>query len=148
MRRGAVAGAAVACVIAGMVIYAWSAPPDREPPILHARLASPDVYEDGLFHAQISVERGSYEFSFVPSGDSPRTLDILVSDGGTAIFSESFRLKSTEQGTESARYYTWDYTGQNRLDISEDYDSLQVRIDPRGDTLGPVTVFLREAPDP
>ena len=142
MKKGILITITAACALVGALIYADSAPPDREPPILHARLASPDVYDDGLYHAQIAVEAGPYEFRFVPNGDSPRNLDIAISDGDSALFTENFKLESTAHGPESARYYTWDYSGQKQLDLIEDYEVLEVQIDPRGDVLGPVTVFL------
>jgi hypothetical protein len=107
-----------------------------------ARLADPSVYNnDGLFTESFFIHAGSYHLRFVPSGDSPRMLSITISNDKEILFVEDFRLESTEQGNESARYFTWDYTGMNELEILED-QMINIEIDPHGNIIGPVTVEI------
>jgi len=109
--------------------------------VFHARLADPTLYEDGIYTDKVELAAGSYEFRFVPNGDSPRVLSIFVSENDTILFTDDFRLEGTPQGSESATYYTWDYLGQKQLSLAENR-SATFTIDPHGDTLGPVTVQL------
>lgn len=142
MRKYAlVAGAAVAVAAVALALLDDSVPQDRSQVVFHARLADPALYEDGLFTAQARVEQGTYEFRFVPNGDSPRLLSIAILDSGILLFTEDFELESTEQGSEAARYYTWDYLGQKQVTFLEDYNAT-FRIDPHGDVFGPVSVQL------
>lgn len=111
----------------------------------HARLADPAVYENGVFADQVTLKPGDYEFGFVPNGDSPRILSIVMLEEGRVFFSEDFELEGTEQGTETASYFTWDYQGRKQLSLSEETVAT-VQIDPHGNTLGPVTVEMRKLP--
>ncbi len=141
MKRGIIAVLAAVVVLAAVLIYADSGPRDGPQVLFKARLADPSLYQDGLFSDQNHMEQGSYELRFVPSGDSPRILDITILDGDEVLFSERFELEGTEQGTESARYFTWDYLGEKQLDLTEDRE-VTIWIDPNGNTLGSVTVMI------
>ena len=108
-----------------------------------ARLADPMLYnDDQLFIESIFISKGVYQFRFVPNGDSPETLGIRIFDDDNEIlFVEDFKLEGTEQGTESARYFVWDYLGVKEIEILKDQE-ISIEIDPHGDILGPVTVEL------
>lgn len=108
--------------------------------IYHVRLADPKLYQDGIFSDTILIKKGSYQLRFVPNGDSPQTLSIALK-GNTYSFSEDFNLEGTLHETGISTYYTWKYLGQDKIDISEDQE-LQIVINPHGNTLGPVSVFL------
>ena len=45
----------------------------------HVTLADPTMYENGVYTDSFEIEEGSYQFGFVPNGDSPQTLTISLS---------------------------------------------------------------------
>jgi hypothetical protein len=108
--------------------------------IYHARLADPKLYTDGIFADTFTIEKGTYQFRFVPNGDSPQTLSITLK-GNTFSFSEDFELEGTPHDTGISTYYTWEYLGQDTIEVQQDQE-LQIIIDPHGNTLGPVSVYL------
>ena len=106
----------------------------------HARLADPKLYTNGVFSDVFSIKKGSYQFHFVPNGDSPETLSISLK-GDMFSFAQDFKLEGTPHETGISTYYTWKYLGQDTIEISEDQE-LQIVINPHGNTLGPVSVYL------
>ncbi|MGQ0605946.1 MAG: hypothetical protein ACT4OD_03195 [Candidatus Nitrosotenuis sp.] len=132
-------GVAVA-VVFGLILTAPSENTGREQ-IYHARLADPKQYQDGIFTDTFSIKKGTYEFRFVPNGDSPQTLSITL-DGPKFSFSEEFMLEGTEHG-DIGKYYTWKYLGQDKIEVPDDQE-LQIVINPHGNILGPVSVYLIE----
>lgn len=108
--------------------------------IYHVRLADPKLYENGIFSDTFTVEKGSYQFRFVPNGDSPQILSITLK-GSNYSFSEDFELEGTPHETGISTYYTWKYLGRDRIEIPEDQE-LQIVINPHGNVLGPVSVYL------
>jgi hypothetical protein len=108
--------------------------------IYHARLADPKLYTDGIFTDTFAIEKGTYQFRFVPNGDSPQILSIALR-GDAFSFSEDFELEGTPHETGISTYYTWKYLGQDTIEVSEGQE-LQIIIDPHGNTLGPVSVYL------
>lgn len=125
-------------VVLGLILTAPSENTGREQ-IYHARLADPKQYQEGVFSDVFFIKQGAYEFRFVPNGDSPQKLSITL-DGPSFSFAEDFVLEGTEHGT-IGKYYTWKYSGQDKIEIPEDQE-LQVRINPNGNVLGPVSVYL------
>jgi hypothetical protein len=61
--------------------------------------------------------------------------------GDSFSFSEDFKLEGTLQ--EPGTYYTWKYLGQDKIQIPDD-QNMQIVINPHGNTLGPVSVFLEK----
>ncbi|MEW6044404.1 MAG: hypothetical protein AB1608_09085 [Thermoproteota archaeon] len=110
--------------------------------IYHVRLADPKMYQDGIFSDTFAAKQGTYQFRFVPNGDSPQTLSIALK-GPTFSFAEDFVLKGTPHETGISTYYTWEYLGQTTIEIPEDQE-LQIVIDPHENILGPVSVYLLE----
>jgi hypothetical protein len=137
MILGAVAVTAVT-VLAALVLLPSEKAGSRE--IYHARLADPKLYVDGVFSDTFSIKKGSYQFRFVPNGDSPEVLSISLK-GQTFSFSEDFKLEGTPHDTGISTYYTWKYLGQDKIEVGDDQE-LQIRIDPHGNVLGPVSVYL------
>lgn len=130
-------------VISIVIIYATisTTPPDKNSreKIYHARLADPKLYQDGVFTDAVFLKSGTYEFRFVPNGDSPEILGITLK-GDTFSFSEEFKLKGTEHG-DVGKYYTWEYLGNSTISVPND-QKLQITINPHGNILGPVSVYL------
>ena len=112
----------------------------ENPKIFHVRLADPKLYNDGIFSDTFAITNGTYKFRFVPNGDSPKVLTVTLK-GDSFSFSEDFKLEGTLQ--EPGTYYTWKYLGQDKIQIPDE-QNMQIVINPHGNTLGPVSVFLEK----
>ena len=108
--------------------------------VFHVTLADPKLYQDGVYTDIFSIESGQYSFRFVPNGDSPQILSILL-NGDNFRFNEDFRLNGISHETGISQYYTWDYDGEKEIVISE-YQEITIQINPNGDLLGSVSVDL------
>ena len=106
----------------------------------HITLADPDLYKDGIFTDSFDIQKGNYEFRFVPNGDSPEILSIRL-EGSSFSFSENFHLEGTPHETGISVYYTWDYLGMNQV-IIEENQKLTILINPNDNILGPVSIDL------
>lgn len=130
--------------IAVVYLVAVALPGDRPAapaPAFHATLADAALYGDsGVYSDLVPARAGEYELRFVPNGDSPRRLGVVI-QGNMTSFAQTFELRSERQGSESATYYTWEYLGPKDVAVGADTDLL-VRIDPNGETMGPVSVSL------
>lgn len=110
--------------------------------VFHITLADPDLYKNGIYSNTFTVNEGDYLFKFVPNGDSPQSLTILLK-GEDYNFSENFKLKGTLHQTGISKYYTWDYDGQKTISIPIQ-QVITIEINPNGNELGPVSVDIVE----
>ena len=110
--------------------------------VFHITLADPDLYKNGIYSNTFTVNKGNYLFKFVPNGDSPQSLTILLK-GENYDFSENFKLKGTLHKTGISEYYTWDYDGQKTISIPIQ-QMITIEINPNGNELGPVSVDIVE----
>src|SRR3989338_11679773 len=110
--------------------------------VFHVTLADPDLYKNGIYSNIFTVNKGDYFFKFVPNGDSPQSLTILLK-GEDYDFSENFKLKGTLHQTGISEYYTWDYDGQKAILIPTQ-QVITIEINPNGNELGPVSVDIIE----
>jgi len=108
----------------------------------HVTLADPDLYKNGIYSNTFTVNKGDYLFKFVPNGDSPQSLTILLK-GENYDFFENFKLKGTLHQTGISEYYTWDYEGQKAISIPVQ-QMILIEINPNGNELGPVSVDIIE----
>lgn len=106
----------------------------------HITLADPGLYKDGIFTDSINIQKGNYEFRFVPNGDSPEILTISL-EGSSFSFSEDFQLEGTPHETGISVYYTWDYLGMKEVTIEEN-QKLTILINPNKNIVGPVSIDL------
>jgi len=137
MKKVIYVGIAIAVVIAlGLSIE----PKSEKTVAYHVTLADPKLYTDGIFTDTFEIQKGIYQFSFVPNGDSPQTLSITLK-GVTFSFGEDFHLEGISHETGISTYYTWDYLGKKVIQVP-DYQELQIVINPRGNLLGSVSVDL------
>jgi hypothetical protein len=110
--------------------------------VFHITLADPDLYKNGIYSNTFTMNKGNYLFKFVPNGDSPQSLTILLK-GENYDFSENFKLKGTLHQTGISEYYTWDYDGQKTISIPIQ-QVITIQINPNGNELGPVSVDIVE----
>ena len=108
--------------------------------VFHVTLANPDLYKNGIYSNSFIVDKGKYLFKFVPNGDSPQSLIILLK-GENYNFSENFKLKGTLHQTGISEYYTWDYDGQKVISISTQ-QKITIEINPNGNELGSVSLDI------
>ena len=112
----------------------------KNEPIFHVTLASPKMYENGIYFNTIILEKGEYEFRFVPNGDSPQNLAISLK-GDEFEFSENFILNGTLNETGISEYYTWDYDGEKFV-IIQNQKEISIQINPNGNVNGSVSVDI------
>lgn len=110
--------------------------------VFHITLADPDLYKNGIYSNTFTMNKGDYLFKFIPNGDSPQSLTILLK-GENYDFSENFKLKGTLHQTGISEYYTWDYDGQKTISIPIQ-QVITIEINPNGNELGPVSVDIVE----
>ena len=138
------AAALVVSITIGAIAILISIPSEKteRQQIYHARLADPKLYNDGIFYDTFTAEKGSYHFRFVPNGDSPDVLSIALK-GATFSFAEDFKLEGTPHETGISTYYTWKYLGRDTIEIPEAQE-LEIVINPHGNIMGPVSVYITE----
>jgi hypothetical protein len=105
----------------------------------HVTLADPKLYNNGTFTDNFKIQKGTYQFSFVPNGDSPQNLSISLK--GNFSYNKDFSLQGILHNTGISSYYTWDYLGSNVIEIPQDQE-IQIKINPHGSILGSVSVDL------
>jgi len=137
-RIGAYAAVVIGLAIA-VVVFSIN-PNEKKIEGYHITLADPDLYKDGIFTESFEIQKGSYEFRFVPNGDSPEILTISL-EGSSFSFSEDFQLAGTPHETGISVYYTWDYLGIKEVIIDEN-QKLTILINPHNNIVGPVSIDL------
>ena len=110
--------------------------------VFHVTLADPDLYDNGIYIDTFVIHEGEYYFRFVPNGSSPEILSITL-NGENYGFSENFRLENTLHQTGISEYFTWEYSGQKIISISET-EEVSIIINPNGNVLGSVSVDILE----
>ena len=127
-------------VFAAISAYSGTTPVSNE--VFHETLADPKLYQEGIYSNTFFAKDGTYSFRFVPNGDSPKSLEISLR-GQNLDFNEKFELQGTVHDTGISEYYTWDYQGTKTVTIPESQE-VQITINPKGNVMGPVSVYLEE----
>lgn len=110
--------------------------------VFHVTLADPDLYSNGIYINEFSINEGEYSFRFVPNGSSPEILSITL-NGENFDFSEDFKLESTSHQTGTSEYFTWKYEGQKIIWVNE-MQKISIIINPNGNVIGSVSVDILE----
>jgi len=130
----------IAVVIIATAIAVSLQPQNQTSSTYHVTLADPKLYNNGTFTDNFKIQKGTYQFNFVPNGDSPQNLSISLK-GNSFSYSENFSLNGTLHNTGISSYYTWDYLGSKVIEIPQDQE-IQIKINPYGNLLGSVSVDL------
>jgi len=110
--------------------------------VFHIRLADPTLYEKGVYVDYFQVEKGVYEFRFVPNGDSPQKLSIkLFAESDVVLMDNHFELEGSLVEDDISSWYTWDYLGEKRISFDE-LQQIKIIVSPNGDLRGPVSIEL------
>ena len=132
----------VTIIIIFVVIFSLEPSEKNDNMVFHVTLANPDLYSNGIYINEFSINEGKYFFRFVPNGSSPRILSIIL-NGENFDFSEDFKLESTSHQTGTSEYFTWGYKGQKIILISE-IQEISIIINPNGNVIGSVSVDILE----
>ncbi len=106
----------------------------------HVTLADPELYTNGIYTNNFTMEPGSYFFRFVPNGSSPEILSIKLS-GQNYSFIENFNLKGIPHESETSKYFTWEYEGVKNITI-DSMKEVTIVINPNGNVMGSVSVDI------
>ena len=132
----------IVVIIGIIVIFSSDKSNDKDNVIFHATLADPELYIDGTHSDTLTIEKGDYNFRFVPNGSSPKILTISIV-GENFEFDENFELRNTLHQTGISEYFTWEYDGTHSFHIPES-GKVRILIDPNGNTMGSVSVSIIE----
>ena len=108
--------------------------------IFHITLADPELYTNGVYTDEFLIEPGTYFFRFVPNGSSPEILSIKLI-GQNYTFEENFELVGIPHESQTAKYFTWKYVGNEKI-IIDSSQEISISIDPNGNVKGSVSVDL------
>jgi len=108
--------------------------------IFHITLADPELYANGVYTEKFLIEPGTYFFRFVPNGSSPEILSIKLI-GQNYTFEENFELVGIPHESQTAKYFTWKYVGNEKI-IIDSSQEISISIDPNGNVKGSVSVDL------
>ena len=125
-----------------IVIFSFEPSEKNDNVVFHVTLADPDLYSNGIYINEFSINKGEYSFRFVPNGSSPEILSITL-NGENFDFSENFKLESTSHQTGTSEYFTWKYDGQKIIWVNE-MQEISIIINPNGNVIGSVSVDILE----
>jgi len=116
------------------------------------RMASPEWHDRQTVRTNLpNLEEGTYKLGFVPMGDSPHKITIVIKGKSTTTspnfyFSEKFVLKGTPVDTGISKYYTREYVGQKYVYIPEveGETNYEITITRTGNLKGSVTISLSQ----
>jgi hypothetical protein len=131
-------------IILGVVILGVSISMDSKEKdddvVFHITLADPELYTNGIYTYNFTIESGTYFFRFVPNGSSPEILSIQLT-GQNYTFIQNFNLIGTSHESETAKYFTWKYEGKTNITINS-LQEISISINPNGNVMGSVSVDL------
>jgi len=145
-------GGIILAAIIGVVFAGAQINPDNPEngEVWSIRMASPEWDDRQTVRASLpNLEEGTYKLGFVPMGDSPHKITIIIKGKSTTTspnfyFSEEFILKGTPVDTGISEYYTWEYVGQKYVYIPEveGEANYEITIKRSGNLKGSVTISL------
>jgi hypothetical protein len=131
-------------IILGVVILGASLSMNSEEKennvVFHITLADPELYTNGIYTNNFTIESGTYFFRFVPNGSSPEMLSIKLS-GQNYSFIENFNLKGIPHESETSKYFTWEYQGEKNVTI-DSMQEITIVINSNGNVMGSVSVDI------
>ena len=131
-------------IILGVVVLGVSISMDSKEKdddvVFHITLADPELYTNGIYTDNFTIESGTYFFRFVPNGSSPEILSIKLS-GQNYTFIENFNLKGIPHKSETSKYFTWEYEGVKNITI-DSMKEITIVINSNGDAMGSVSVDI------
>ena len=150
MSKKPIIGRIILATIIGVVFVGAQINPDNpenlkidDPDVFHIRLADPSLYENGVYSEMFQIEKGVYEFRFVPNGDSPQKLSIkLLAESGVVLMNNHFELEGTLVDDGMSSWYTWDYLSRDNMFKIDEPQEVKIFVSPNGNLKGPVSIGL------
>jgi hypothetical protein len=157
-----VGGIVIALIVISMAYGASMNPGGNEQrsggEIWDFRISGPEFQGKTTIMAGLGIiEGGTYEIGFVPMGDSPKKIRLII-DGvipenhkyyldnpvKSEIFSEEFILERSLVDTGVSKYYTWEYLGQKFVQFpkTEGEINYEITIQRSGNLEGSVSISL------
>ena len=122
------------------------------------RISGPEFHDKTTIMAGLGTrEGGTYEIGFVPMGDSPKNIRLIIEGEipedqkyylddpvKREIFSEEFILQRNLVDTGISKYYTWEYLGQKFVQFpeTEGEANYEITIQRGGNLEGSVSISL------
>ena len=113
--------------------------------VFHITLADPELYTNGIYTNNFTIESGTYFFRFVPNGSSPEILTIKLSSQNYN-FIENFNLKGIPHESETSKYFTWEYEGRKNITM-DSMEEITILINSNGNVMGSVSVDIIKKKD-
>ena len=113
--------------------------------VFHITLADPELYTNGIYTNNFTIESGTYFFRFVPNGSSPEILTIKLSSQNYN-FIENFNLKGIPHESETSKYFTWEYEGEKNIRM-DSMEEITILINSNGNVMGSVSVDIIKKKD-
>jgi hypothetical protein len=126
--------------------------------IWNFRISGTEFHDISTIMADLGIiEGGTYEIGFVPMGDSPNKISLMIEGEipenqryylddpvKTKIFSEEFVLQRSLVDTGVSKYYTWEYLGQKFVQFpeTEGETRYEITISRSGNLEGSVSISL------
>ena len=150
MKKKPVFGVICLVIIAAIIIFGAKINPDNsenikieDSEVFHIRLADSSLYENGVYSEMFQIEKGVYEFRFVPNGDSPQKLSIkLLAESGVVLMNNHFELEGTLVDDGMSSWYTWDYLSRDNMLKIDEPQEVKIFVSPNGNLKGPVSIGL------
>ena len=166
MNKMMIAGGGVVAAIIVSIAYGASMNPGGNEQrsggeIWNFRISGEEFNDISTITAGLGViEEGTYKIGFVPMGDSPAKIELMIKGKWTVsynvepswgtIFSEEFVLEKSLVDTGISKYYTWEYIGQKYVQIPElegkipssDEPIYEIIISRHGNLEGSVSISL------
>ena len=149
-KKSAIVVGIAAAAVAVSIAYGAIANPGAEEESLNSgiwniRISGPEFQDLPTIGSEIGIlGKGTYEIGFVPMGDSPDILNLVImSEDGYEIYGQEFYLERKLVDTGISKYYTWDYVGEKFFTVSE-RDSYEIVINREGNLKGSVSVSIEK----
>ena len=163
MNKTLIAGGIVAIAIAVSIAYGASMNPGGNEERSGSetwdfRISGPEFHDKTTIMAGLGImEGGTYEIGFVPMGDSPSNIRLIIEGEipedqryyldepvKREIFSEEFILQRDLVDTGISKYYTWEYIGQKFVQFpeTEGEANYEITIQRGGNLEGSVSISL------
>ena len=164
MNKTLIAGGIVAVAIAVSIAYGASMNPGGNEEKRSGsetwdfRISGPEFHGKTTIMAGLGIiEGGTYEIGFVPMGDSPSNIRLIIEGEipedqryyldepvKREIFSEEFILQRNLIDTGISKYYTWEYLGQRFVQFpeTEGEANYEITIQRGGNLEGSVSISL------
>ena len=97
------------------------------------------------------LEKGYYKIGFVPMGDSPSKIRIIIQERGDDVYQnqgigrvldETYILDRDLVDTGISKYYTWEYNGDKSLFIPKGGSFFDIHMRYQGSVEGSVSISL------